>query len=93
MNNSKCIDCCKSRVRAKWDKCLKEGLDASGACLQKSKVPTNSVLQPNPPQQSHKFRQAQIVKQPGNTVYGRWRRAKFNKQTKRYAMLNGRKSC
>lgn len=93
MNTPKCVDCCKTRVRAKWDKCLEAGLDVSGACLQRSKVPTNSVLQPNPPHHSHKFRHAQIVKQPGNTVYGRWRRVKFNKKTKQYSMLNGRKSC
>ncbi|MBC8294787.1 MAG: hypothetical protein H8E55_03190 [Pelagibacterales bacterium] len=58
-------------------------------CLQNVNVPSNSVIQPNPPQHSHRFRQAQIVKQPGNTAYGRWSRAKWNKQTKRYTMLNG----
>jgi len=78
MNSSKCIDCKKTRVKAKWDKCL----DGSGACI-KPTVPTNSVIQPHPPHTSHKFRTAQIVKQPGNTVYGRWRQAKFNKKKNR----------
>lgn len=78
-----CIDCKKTRVKASWNKCL----DSSGTCLPKVKIPTNSVIQPHPPHHSHKFRHAQIVKQPGNTVYGRWSRAKFNKQTKKYTIL------
>jgi len=36
-----------------------------------------------------KFRTANIVKNPGNTVYGRWSRAKYNPKTRKYTMLNG----
>jgi hypothetical protein len=35
---------------------------------------------------------AQVVKNPGYTAYGRWSSAKWNKTTKKYMMLGGRKS-
>ena len=56
------------------------------------KTSTDSTIQPSPSQHSTKYRQAQMVKNPGYTVNGRWARAKWNKKTKKYTMLNGRRS-
>ena len=87
-HRNNCVCCTKTVIKSSWDNCLEK--DVSGdLCLQNVNIPSNSVIQPHPPQQSYKFRQSQIVKQQGNTVYGRWSRAKWNKKTKRYTMLNG----
>jgi hypothetical protein len=88
-DRSNCVDCTKTVVKSQWDKCLNNDLSGNKLCRQKANIPANSVIQPHPPHHSHKFRQAQIVKNPGRTVYGRWSRAKWNKQTKQYTMLNG----
>ena len=58
-------------------------------CKKPVFLPKNSTIQPSPSQQSVKFRTANIVKNPGNTVYGRWSRAKYNPKTRKYTMLNG----
>jgi len=55
------------------------------------KLPTDSTIQPAPSQHSTKYRQAQMVKNPGYTVNGRWTRAKWNKKTKTYTILGGRR--
>jgi len=86
-NRNNCVDCTKTVVKSSWDKCLEKDISGDLLCLKNVNIPANSVIQPNPPQHSHKFRSAQIVKQPGRTVYGRWRNAKWDKQTKRYTML------
>jgi len=81
----KCIDCIKTRIRAEWTRCL--DASANGFCLEKVKIPTDSVVQPYPSHYSHKFRTAQIVKNPGRTVHGRWGRAKWDKKTRTYTIL------
>ena len=86
-----CVDCIKSVVKSKWDNCLDKDVSSNKLCHSKIKIPTNSVIQPHPPQHSHIFRQAQIVKNPGRTVYGRWSRAKWDKKTKTYTMLNSKR--
>ena len=88
-HRNNCVCCTKTVIKSSWDNCLEKDVSGDLLCLQNVNIPSNSVIQPHPPQQSYKFRQAQIVKQPGNTVYGRWSRAKWNKKTKRYTMLNG----
>ena len=91
--STNCIDCCKIIHKSEWSKCL-DIPDSSGNmhCPPKVVVPSNSVLQPNPPHHSRRFRMAQVVKNPGYTAYGRWSSAKWNKTTKKYMMLGGRKS-
>ena len=78
--NSGCVCCNRIRKKAPWDKCL-DDKDISGnlLCLATVYIPSDSVIQPHPSHHSHKFRQANIVKQPGNTAYGRWRNAKWCK--------------
>jgi len=88
-HRNNCVCCTKTVVKSLWDNCLEKDISGDQLCLQNVNIPSNSVIQPYPPQHSHKFRQAQIVKQPGNTVYGRWSRAKWNKKTKQYTILNG----
>ena len=88
-NRSNCVCCTKTVIKSSWDNCLEKDLSGDQLCLKNVNISTNTVIQPNPSQESYKFRQAQIVKQPGNTAYGRWSRAKWNKNTKRYTMLNG----
>jgi|TARA_B110000037_G_C16967371_1_gene443576 hypothetical protein len=87
-SNSGCVCCTRTRVKASWDKCLNQDLSRN-QCIEPIKPPTDSVNQPSPHHNSQKFRHAQIVKNPGRTAYGRWSRAKWNKQTKQYTMLNG----
>ena len=88
-HRSNCVCCTKTVVKSSWDKCLEKDVSGDLLCLQNVNIPSDSVIQPNPPQHSHKFRQAQIVKRPGNTAYGRWTRAKWIKGEKRYVILNG----
>ena len=85
-HRNNCVCCTKTVVKSLWDNCLEKDISGDQLCLQNVNIPSNSVIQPYPPQHSHKFRQAQIVKQPGNTVYGRWSRAKWNKKTKQYTI-------
>ncbi len=86
-SNSGCICCNKTVPKAPWDNCLDKDLSGNQLCLKPVILPKNSTLQPHPPQHSTKYRQAQIVKVPGRTVYGRWSRAKWNKDTKKYIIL------
>ena len=75
-----------------WDNCLDacgKDISANKLCKKPVFLPKNSTIQPSPSQQSVKFRTANIVKNPGNTVYGRWSRAKYNPKTRKYTMLNG----
>tara|TARA_Y100001935_G_C17000634_1_gene358015 strand:- start:275 stop:583 length:309 start_codon:yes stop_codon:yes gene_type:complete len=89
---SNCVCCNKTRIKAPWDNCLDscgKDISANKLCKKPVFLPTNSTIQPSPSQQSVKFRTANIVKNPGNTVYGRWTRAKYNPKTRKYTMLNG----
>lgn len=93
-SETNCVCCNKTRIKASWDNCLdikNSDLSANELCKKPVFIPANSTIQPHPSQHSLKFRQAQIVKVPGLTVYGRWRRAKFNKKTKTYTILGGRR--
>ena len=90
-SNSGCACCNRTRKKAPWDNCLDKDLSGNQLCLEPVILPKNSTLQPHPPQHSTKYRQAQIVKVPGQTVYGRWSRAKWNKKTKTYTILGGRR--
>jgi hypothetical protein len=88
-HRNNCVCCTKTVIKSQWDNCLEKDVSGDLLCLQNVNVPSNSVIQPHPPQHSHKYRQAQIVKQPGNTVYGRWTRAKWIRGKKQYVILNG----
>lgn len=88
-HRNNCVCCTKTVVKSSWDKCLEKDVSGDLLCLQNVNIPSDSVIQPNPPQHSHKYRQAQIVKQTGNTAYGRWTRAKWIKGAKQYVILNG----
>ena len=90
-SNPGCVCCIRTRVKAPWDKCLDKDVSGNKLCLEKVIATSDSVIQSNPSQHSHKFRQAQMVKNPGRTVYGRWSRAKWDKTNKRYTMLNCRR--
>lgn len=79
-NCNGCIDCKKNVVKSPWDKCL----TSQNACLNTPKLNFNNVISPHPSHQSDKMRTAQIIKPKGLTVYGRWRRAKYDKKTKKY---------
>jgi len=87
-----CVCCNKTRIKASWDNCL-DNRDVSDnkLCTKPVNIPTDSTIQPSPSQHSTKYRQAQMVKNPGYTVNGRWTRAKWNKKTKQYIILNGRR--
>jgi len=86
-----CIDCCKTVKRAPWAKCLDTCKDvSSNLCVNTPKLSNDTVIYPHPNQQSQKMRNAQIVKPAGTTAYGRWRSAKYNKQTKKYRLLGSR---
>ena len=93
-SKSNCIYCNKTRIKASWDNCLDNSLkDISGIelCKKPVLIPSNSTIQPNPSHQSNKFKLAQIVKKPGNTVYGRWSKAKYNSKTRKYTILRSTK--
>ncbi len=87
-----CVCCNKTRQKAPWDRCLDtKDLSGNQLCTEPVNLPTNSTVQPHPSHESTKYRIAQIVKNPGNTVYGRWSRAKWNSKTKTYTILGGRR--
>ena len=88
-------NCCHSKNRkhqsATWSKCLKDG---SGACIKPTILHADSVNAPHASQMSKKMRTAQIIKPSGATVYGRWRTAKYNTNTKSYTILgNSRRNA
>ena len=87
---SGCIDCCKIVKKAPWDKCLDIVDVSKNLCLDTPKLNADTVIAPHPHHQSRRMRNAQIVKPAGNTAYGRWRSAKYNKQTKKYRLLGSR---
>lgn len=95
-NRNNCVCCNKTVIKSPWNNCLDQcsskDIPEVKLCQKNVNVPSNSTLQPQPSQKSNKFRQAQIVKQPGNTAYGRWSRAKWIKKDKQYVILNGAKT-
>ena len=82
MGDKNCESCnnTQGRKQATWAKCLNQ----SNVCLEPVLQLTDNVNASNAHHESKQFRNAQIVKTKGTTVYGRWR---YDKKTGKYILL------
>ena len=90
ISSTNCVDCNINKKRAHWSKCLDKDPSKNTLCLDPVLIPSNSTIQPNPSHHSKKYIYAQQAKQKGNTVYGRWKRVKWDKKTKQYITMDGK---
>jgi hypothetical protein len=82
-NNCEACNHTQGRKQTQWAKCLNQ----SHVCLEPVLHIVDNVNSTNAHHESQQFRNAQIVKKNGVTVYGRWRNAKYDKKTGKYILL------
>lgn len=85
MCDNKCEACnhMQGRNHPTWAKCLNQ----SNVCIEPVINMADNVNATHAHHESRKFRNAQIIKSTGSTVYGRWRNAKYDKKTGKYILL------